>query len=309
MAVLLAGIALANSHLPPGLLKIIEANNAEAVEFLRNISFFIAFLAGITTIFSPCILPIIPAFFAYTFKEKKRITKMTLLFFLGFTPVFISLGILATYLGDSLVPFFERIVALTIAAGIIFILLGLFVISGKGFFFLRSKNFGTRNDSIGILLSGALFSFGWIVCIGPILSGILLMGSVLHNYLTATYLMLAYSIGLFTPLFLFSVFFDKFKIATVNALNKRFIVAGREFVLSNIIAGSMFIMIGILFLFFKGTAVVNGFNMFGLRENFYSLQDMFLERRLISNSIGIAVFLMLASLVYAALRKRRERLE
>ncbi|MEK6845257.1 MAG: cytochrome c biogenesis protein CcdA, partial [Nanoarchaeota archaeon] len=78
---IIAAPALAQSVLPLGLQKIIAYNQQVTLDFSVKISFLIAFLAGMLGILSPCILPFLPAYFSYTFKEKKNITKMTLVFF------------------------------------------------------------------------------------------------------------------------------------------------------------------------------------------------------------------------------------
>src|SRR3989344_1696972 len=68
----LAFLVSAQSDLPIGLQKIIDLNNQDAENFALKVSFFIAFLAGMLGILSPCILPFLPAYFSYTFKEKDR---------------------------------------------------------------------------------------------------------------------------------------------------------------------------------------------------------------------------------------------
>ena len=82
-----------NSSLPPNLQKVADYNTDQANFYLRNLSFLIAFLAGILTLLTPCSLAILPAFFAYGLKEKKKITKRTFTFCLGFTPIFIMFGL------------------------------------------------------------------------------------------------------------------------------------------------------------------------------------------------------------------------
>src|SRR3989339_1527897 len=94
--------SLVTAALPTNLENLKKAEIDQAQLSLRSISFIIAFIAGILSLLSPCILPTVPAFFAYTFKEKSSITKMTLVFFAGFAVVFMILGMIAAYLGASL---------------------------------------------------------------------------------------------------------------------------------------------------------------------------------------------------------------
>ena len=199
----------ASSHLPEGLLKAKEANQQAALNYINILTIAIAFLAGMTSIFSPCILPLLPAFFSYTFNSKKDITKMTLIFFLGFVLSFISLGLIASFFFKSTllvlqdnISFLVRIFGLAL---IVFGAIALFGIGFSGFKF----NYKFKNNYIGVFIYGIIFAFGWSACLGPILGGVLLMVSVFSNYFTAFYLMLFYSLGIFVPLFLLSIYFDK----------------------------------------------------------------------------------------------------
>src|SRR3989338_7839612 len=137
LLVLAVGIILLSSlvyavELPTGLLKIQEYNTGLAQKFMQNVSFIIAFLAGITTILSPCILPLLPAYFAITFKEKKRITLATFIFFLGFALVFVLMGILATLTGKGLTSVFKNINWLIPSVGIVLVIFGTMIFLGKG---------------------------------------------------------------------------------------------------------------------------------------------------------------------------------
>ncbi len=87
-------IVSAQLNLPPGIQAIEEYNQQYAMEFIQSISIPLVFLAGVLSFISPCILPLIPAFFSYTFKEKRKITRMTLVFFFGFSIIFVTLSCL-----------------------------------------------------------------------------------------------------------------------------------------------------------------------------------------------------------------------
>src|SRR3989338_9439215 len=299
--IILSSLAYSLSNLPPGLLKVQEYNAALAQEFLQNLSFVIAFLAGITTILSPCILPLLPVYFAITFKEKKKITLTTFIFFLGFALVFILMGLLAAFTGKALTSVFKNINLLVPAVGAALVIFGAITFLGKGFPGFTSKR-KMRNDAIGVFLSGAFFAIGWTACTGPILSGVLIMSSVAHNYFTAFYLMLAYSLGIFVPLFILSFFYDKIGIDKLKWLNKEKIIKikSREFHTSipNIIAGTLFIILGLIFIIFKGTGLVfNSFQLFGLRQFFYSWQNLFIENFKFFNIVGLVVFVIFISLL------------
>jgi cytochrome c-type biogenesis protein len=300
----------ADSHLPVGILKMQEYNNDVAKDFLINASFFIAFLAGITTLLSPCILPLLPAYFAVTFNYKKRITLATFLFFLGFSVVFVLMGLLATLTGKALVMVFEGMNWIVQLAGLALILFGVMMILGKGF-----GGFGTarrfKDDWKGLLASGALFAIGWTGCIGPIISGVLLMVSTFQNYALASYLMFAYSLGLFVPLFILSFFYDKLNLSRIGWLSKRvgFTLFNTVYSTSypNLISGGLFIMLGSVFVIFKGTWIINGLNTFGLKRYFYDWQTLFLENVQVFNVIGISLFTLFALvLVYFLIKESKE---
>ncbi len=289
------------AELPPGLLKIKEYNDALSQKFVQNVSFIIAFLAGITTILSPCILPLIPAYFAITFKEKKRVTLTTFIFFLGFAVVFILMGLLAAFTGKALTSVFKNINWLIPAVGVALVIFGTMIFLGKGFpgFNIKRK---IRTDATGIFLSGIFFAIGWTACTGPILSGVLLMTSTFRNYATASYLMFAYSLGIFVPLFILSFFYDKLRIDKIKWLNKETVIkiANKKFCTNvpNIIAGILFAFIGLIFIIFKGTGLVfNSLQMFGLRQFFYSWQNAFIENFKFFNIVGIVIFLVFVSLL------------
>ena len=291
--IILSSLAYAVSDLPPGLLKIQEYNDAIAQKFLQNVSFIIAFLAGMTSILSPCILPLLPAYFAISFKEKRKITLTTFIFFLGFALVFILMGLLAAFTGKALTSVFKNISWLVPAVGAALVVFGIMIFLGKGFpgFNVKRK---IRADATGIFLSGIFFAIGWTACTGPILSGVLLMASTFRNYAAASYLMFAYSLGIFVPLFILSFFYDKLRIDKIKWLNKETVIkiANKKFCTNvpNIIAGLLFVFIGLIFIIFKGTGVFNSLQMFGLRQFFYSWQNLFIENFRIFNVIGIVIF-------------------
>src|SRR3989338_4581181 len=127
-----AGYALieTESNSPPALQKIVDYNQEFASNFMLKISFLVAFVAGTLGILSPCILPFLPAYFSYTFKEKSNITWMTLIFFLGFSLVFVVMGVIAGFIGEQSLAVMQKGWLVTIA-GIFMIILGVISLRGK----------------------------------------------------------------------------------------------------------------------------------------------------------------------------------
>ena len=282
----------AQSDLPIGLQKIIDFNKQSTTDFAVRISFFIAFIAGILGILSPCILPFLPAYFSYTFKEKKNITKMTLVFFLGFSLVFVVMGIIAGFIGSQLLSVVQSDWLVTIA-GIFILILGIMSLLGKGFSSLIKPKQKIKNDILGTFLLGVFFAIGWTACLGPILAGILGIGAILGNIFYSALLLFFYSLGNLVPLFILSVFYDKFNLSNSKFIKGRMFSIGKKFQIhsTNLISGILFILLGIIIIVFKGTSIFNNWDLLGTKQYFYSIQ-----RQLISwdyaNVLGIILFIL-----------------
>ena len=146
----------------------------------------IAFGAGFISFLSPCVLPIIPGYISYItgknlneIQQNRRIVLFkTITFALGFSFVFILLGIAASFIGNVLIFFGKE---LRIAAGIIIILFSLNLLGILNFNFLnQDKRFeiGSYKDSYFFpFIVGAAFAFGWTPCIGPVLGSILALSA------------------------------------------------------------------------------------------------------------------------------------
>lgn len=286
-----------NSQIPIGLQKIIEYNQSSTQDFALRISFLIAFLAGMLGILSPCVLPFVPAYFSYTFKEKKNITLMTLVFFAGFSLVFITMGIIAGFIGERSMQFLQLPWLVTIA-GILMILMGILTISGRGIASVikPDQHFRTRNDIPGVFLAGILFAVGWTACQGPILIGILGIGALLHNVFYSAVLLFFYSLGELTPLFILSVLYDKYRLHEKSFIKGReinFTFSGKSHSVhsTSLISGLLFIALGLFLVIFKNTAPVNAYDIFGTRDYFYSLQSKLLALPYanIIGAVGLAV--------------------
>src|SRR3989344_5796441 len=112
-----------HTEIPPGLQSVIDYNQSQAEFYFANLGFLVAFLVGVVAILTPCSIAILPSFFAYTFKEKNQLVKMTLLFFLGFAPVFIIMGLVVTLFGKTLALFQDENI-LVMISGFVLLLFG-----------------------------------------------------------------------------------------------------------------------------------------------------------------------------------------
>jgi cytochrome c-type biogenesis protein len=210
-----------------------------------------AFLAGVFSFLSPCTLPILPAYFAFTFQARReRILIMTIAFFLGLATTMVVLGATATALSQLL---FRNLTTITLVGGLIVIGFGVMSLLGKGFSGAQVLDKPTASVT-GSYLYGATFALGWTACVGPILGALLtLLATQGLAVLQGAILAFLYALGLGTPLILVAGFFSRL------GAGSRFwkIMRGRGFELNlgfttlhlhttSVISGVLLIVVGAL---------------------------------------------------------------
>jgi cytochrome c-type biogenesis protein len=185
-----------------------------------NTTLSIAFLAGLISFLSPCVLPLIPGYICYIsgtslekISEKKNslVVIRTIFFTLGFSAVFIILGSTASFLGKF---FLSNSNILRILAGIFIIFFSLQIIGVINLKFMNKEvRFITNQYSNNLtfpFLVGAAFGFGWTPCIGPILGSILSLAAIEANLGKSILLLSFYSLGLAIPFIISGILIDKF---------------------------------------------------------------------------------------------------
>jgi cytochrome c-type biogenesis protein len=223
-----------------------------------SVSYLVAFWSGVLVFLSPCIFPLIPSYLSYltgiSFKELKgdvtpkerrniRITTMihSLMFIIGFTVVFVSLGTTVSYMGKLLFDYQD---VLKKISAVIIILFGLMITGVLRIGFLeKEKKIEYRKKSInyfGSLLVGATFAIAWTPCVGPILGSILVYASSTASMKLGVKLLTAFSLGLGVPFFLASLLVNSFLLFSSR------IKAYLRWV--NIIGGTVLVVFGILIL-------------------------------------------------------------
>jgi len=178
----------------------------------------LALLAGVLTFSSPCTLPLVPGYLGYLSGVgcgRGRAAGAAALFVTGFALVFTALGAGASSLGSLLL---DHRLALERAAGLLVVLLGLFVLGLVPLPFLareRRPLLGrVRPGPAGALLLGAGFAAGWTPCIGPVLASILALAGTQGTATTGALLLLLYSLGLGLPFLAAALFLDRFRSAS-----------------------------------------------------------------------------------------------
>jgi len=183
-----------------------------------DISYIAALTAGIISFFTPCILPMIPAYIMFitgssleedVMSNRKLAVGRTLLFILGFTIIFVIMGTSATLVGRL---FIQNRAIFTKLSGAIIIFFGL-VLSGLVKSPLKSSGIKMPqglSGNIGALVMGMAFAAGWSPCFGPVLAGILVMAGGSATFGKGIALLLIYSIGMGIPFLLTALFINAF---------------------------------------------------------------------------------------------------
>ncbi len=220
---------------------------------MENVGILTAFVFGLISFISPCVLPIVPGYLSFisgvSFDEmqstddrsrvRKRILLNTFAFVIGFSVVFILLGASATAIGRFLK---EEIDTISKIAGIIVIVFGLHMTGIFKIPFLNyEKRFHTQGKRLGLLgafLVGLAFAFGWTPCIGPILAGILVVASQQETVGQGIILLTSYSLGLGIPFILTGL--------SVTAFFSLFNRFKRHLHTVEIVGGILLVIVGVL---------------------------------------------------------------
>jgi cytochrome c-type biogenesis protein len=191
---------------------------------IANIGLVAAFLAGLISFISPCVLPLVPGYVSFIagrsldeLEAPTRFTRLTLfaqatLFVLGFSTVFITLGASATTLGRLLLTYKEEA---NLIGGMIVVVFGLFMtgLINSRWLYLDLRfvhRVERRGGPVAAYVLGLAFAFGWTPCIGPILGAILTVSASTASIEGGIVLLAIYSLGLGVPFVLTAVFLERF---------------------------------------------------------------------------------------------------
>ncbi|OGO00244.1 MAG: hypothetical protein A2Y58_04130 [Chloroflexi bacterium RBG_13_51_52] len=216
----------------------------------ENITFFIAFGAGLVSFLSPCVLPIVPVYLASLYGPgifegrsfRLAVFMHSLSFVIGFTIIFVFLGVIAGITGHAIIPDMNL---LRKVAGSLMIAFGWFMLLAMKVPWLNYEKrlvpvAGKATNYLRSFIIGGSFSLGWTACIGPVLGSILTMASVWSTALEGAYLLAIYSLGLGLPFLIIGAAFD-----TLRPVLKRI---NRYANLIHLISGLLLITVGILVL-------------------------------------------------------------
>jgi cytochrome c-type biogenesis protein len=225
-----------------------------------------AFLAGVLSFLSPCVLPLVPGYVSLISgasveelqSSERRILRTVMLhsltFVLGFSVVFVALGAVATGLGQVVNQYHSL---LSKIAGIVVIIFGLHL---TGLLKIKALYADKRlhdvkggASAMGSFAVGFAFAFGWTPCIGPILATILVLASAQGTVWKGVVLLAVYSLGLAVPFLLTSLGVDRFL-----AFYGRF---RRHLHTVEVLSGVLLIAIGVL-IFLNNLRLLSGYLSF-----------------------------------------------
>ena len=225
-----------------------------------------AFVAGLLSFLSPCVLPLVPGYVSLISgatvedlqSSDRRLLRTVMLhsvtFVLGFSVVFIALGAVATTVGQFANEYHTL---LTKIAGVIVIIFGLHLtglLKIKALYAdKRLHNVKGSSSVMGSFLVGFAFAFGWTPCIGPILAAILVLAETQDTVLKGILLLAIYSLGLAVPFLLTSLGVDRFL-----AFYGRF---RRHLHTVEVISGVLLIAVGVL-IFLNNLKLLSGYLSF-----------------------------------------------
>lgn len=204
--------------------------------------YLIAFLEGIITFISPCLLPMLPIYVSYFAgggeRSAGKTLKTALGFVLGFTLVFVAMGALAGTVGYF---FKSHQTAVNLISGLVVIFFGLNFLGIVKLNLFRGSGRAVDARSLGFfsaLAFGVIFSLGWTPCVGAFLGSALMLASQQGHVVGGVIMLLVYSLGLGIPFILSAVLIDKLK-STFGWIKAHYQIINR-------ISGGLLVLIGIL---------------------------------------------------------------
>ncbi len=250
-----------------------EENSSAAAGTVATAGLLLAFGAGLISVLSPCVLPLVPSYASVVAgvslgrsrrdqlvtapagavaagapevtpgSDRGAALRAGLAFVAGFSSVFMALGILVNRAGAALADNREW---LTRAGGVVLVLLGLHLV---GILRIRAADRevrllelgGGRAGYAGAFLVGVAFAAGWSPCVGPVLAGILTMAASGGSTLDAAVLLAAYSAGLAVPFLAAALALDRFLAWSARLRHSWLPVAER-------VSGALVLAIGVLLL-------------------------------------------------------------
>jgi cytochrome c-type biogenesis protein len=219
---------------------------------LEVVTYVTALLAGVVSIMSPCVLPLLPGVVAYS-TEKNKLVPLAIV--LGLTASFTAMGIASAIFGSFLMDYIDY---LKLASGILILFMGLYILSRtvedivlRVWQFLPLSRIshpgamGIDETSLfGGVVLGASLGIVWIPCIGPILASILMLVAQDGGVLYGASLLITYSMGLAVPMLIIAY--------SSNLVTRKLKAVAKYALYIRKIAGVILVLAGLYFLVQSG---------------------------------------------------------
>lgn len=234
-----------------------------------QLGFGLVFAAGLLSFFSPCILPLIPLYMGYLaggtqhrdengaiVYKRSTVLLHTIFFVLGISAAFFLLGAAFTQLGAVLSYYRTWMVRI---GGLLIIAFGVWMLLPKKSAALQAEKrfsmpqFKSMNPLVALVM-GFLFSFAWTPCVGPILSSILILSANAQSVSTGFIFIVIYTLGFIIPFLLLGLFTSQI----LNWLKRK----SQALAVSVKIAGALLLIIGVLMISGKLTALISPLSSF-----------------------------------------------
>jgi cytochrome c-type biogenesis protein len=242
---------------------------------IHDVSIPAAFIAGVVSFLSPCVLPLVPPYLIYltgatiehvaneetVTASKRAVMTSAVMFVLGFSTVFVALGASASLIGELIRAWSAE---LSIVAGIVIIVMGLHFLGLTRIGLLMREGRLPIPKPVGLwgaYVMGLAFAFGWTPCIGPILAAILSVAAATATVTKGAGLLAVYSAGLGIPFLVAALMVERFSL--LFSRMKRHLASVERAM------GVLLILTGIGFL----TGAVSGVSVW-LLETFPALQNI-----------------------------------
>ena len=220
----------------------------ENLYLINSISLITSFAGGIVALFAPCCITfLLPSYLANIFRNKANVLFMTLVFGLGIATVLVPTALGIRAIGQL----FQQFHTQTYLAGSIFmILLGIMEITGKKFtlpMLHLTIDLNTHRNPWAVYVLG-VFSGVTSSCCTPVLAGVLTLSFLSPTFFWAGLAGLSYVFGMVVPLTILAVLLDKINWKNLPQFrNKTMGLAGNQILVSDAVAGVLYISVGIIF--------------------------------------------------------------
>ena len=216
-------------------------------------SLLTAFIGGLLSFLSPCVLPLVPPYLCFitgaslddltdeAMISRRRTLLAALAFVLGFATVFVLLGATASAAGQFVRDYLPILAKI---AGVFIILMGVHFLGLFRFALLnREKRYHQETRPAGLIGAyavGLAFAFGWTPCIGPVLATILAVAASEDSVGRGAFLLAVYSLGLGVPFLLAALAVGRF-LAFLKRFAKHLDVVEKAMGVLLILAGLAFL--------------------------------------------------------------------